>query len=257
MHTQPHTIPLGLIPPWPPAVERPGQPRHLGIVVSGHRRWARLQGLPSETAMAMGLQRAIEAVDCCIHRRIPQLTLYVFTSDMLAALGSGAPGVLAVFLNHLQGLVTSLQGRGVRLRIAGDMEPMNEHLRQLILDAEMCLAGNTELALTISIDGVRDWDLSKAFKHWQANTPAHSVLPLETEALQPYVMQAQRPDPNLVIRTGGPIPRDNAMVWHTEETALYFTHVLWPDFGSNALAKALRWFSQDNRPAGIEIRPQR
>jgi undecaprenyl diphosphate synthase len=58
------------------------------------------------------------------------------------------------------------------------------------------------------------------------------------------------PDPELVIRTGGRIRLSNFLLWQTAYSELYFTKVLWPDFGSKELKKAVRWYQLQKRNFG-------
>ena len=70
------------------------------------------------------------------------------------------------------------------------------------------------------------------------------------------LLAAQIADPDLVVRTGGNIPSEHSMVWETRQTSLYFTDTPWPDFDTQALARALEWFAQDDRPSGIQVGTQ-
>jgi undecaprenyl diphosphate synthase len=46
------------------------------------------------------------------------------------------------------------------------------------------------------------------------------------------------------------------MVWETRQSSLYFTDTTWPDFDTRALARALAWFAQEDRPSGIQVGAQ-
>ena len=58
------------------------------------------------------------------------------------------------------------------------------------------------------------------------------------------------PDPDLFIRTGGERRISNFLLWHCAYTELYFTPVLWPDFGAQAFAEALAEFATRQRRFG-------
>ena len=47
------------------------------------------------------------------------------------------------------------------------------------------------------------------------------------------------PDPDLLIRTGGEERISNFLLWQSAYSELYFTHILWPDFGKEQLLEAL------------------
>ena len=252
MYLQPATIPLGL-PPRSARPLSPTRPTHLGIVVGGLNRWAQQHNVPEGTALAIGLQRALRVVDFCCEQRIPQLSLYIFPSDLRVSAGAASGNVLALLMHHMASVLESFRTLGVRFRIAGDTGQLDAQLRRFLMAAEAQLADNTCLTLTLSIDGARYWDVNKAFLHWQAQHANCPLVSPDAEAFRPYALQAQMPDPELLIRTGGAIPSTRSMLWQTEQTALYFTDALWPDFGPPALAKAMRWYGQSDRGPGIQV----
>jgi undecaprenyl diphosphate synthase len=57
-------------------------------------------------------------------------------------------------------------------------------------------------------------------------------------------------DPDLVIRTGGERRISNFLLWQSAYSEFYFSDVLWPDFGPQALDEALNDFAQRERRFG-------
>ncbi|GAI94274.1 unnamed protein product, partial [marine sediment metagenome] len=58
------------------------------------------------------------------------------------------------------------------------------------------------------------------------------------------------PDVDLVIRTAGEFRLSNFMLWQTAYSEYYFTELLWPDFDTKELEKALEAYSQRKRRFG-------
>ena len=58
------------------------------------------------------------------------------------------------------------------------------------------------------------------------------------------------PDPDLLIRTGGEQRISNFLLWNLAYAELWFTDVLWPDFGATELDAALAHYSQRQRRYG-------
>jgi undecaprenyl diphosphate synthase len=58
------------------------------------------------------------------------------------------------------------------------------------------------------------------------------------------------PDPDLFIRTGGEKRISNFLLWNLAYAELYFTDILWPDFGKSALDEAIGWFQARQRRFG-------
>ncbi|GAJ06140.1 unnamed protein product, partial [marine sediment metagenome] len=58
------------------------------------------------------------------------------------------------------------------------------------------------------------------------------------------------PNIDLLIRTGGELRLSNFLIWQTAYSEYYFTSVLWPDFDTKELEKALLSYSQRQRRFG-------
>ena len=65
-----------------------------------------------------------------------------------------------------------------------------------------------------------------------------------------YLTTSGVPDPELMIRTSGEIRISNFLLWQLAYTELYFTDVLWPDFGKEEFYKAIVEFQKRERRFG-------
>ena len=58
------------------------------------------------------------------------------------------------------------------------------------------------------------------------------------------------PDPDLLIRTGGENRISNFLLWNLAYAELWFTDVLWPEFGAEQFDDALSYFASRQRRYG-------
>ena len=58
------------------------------------------------------------------------------------------------------------------------------------------------------------------------------------------------PDPDLLIRTGGEQRISNFLLWNLAYAELWFTDVLWPEFGKAEFDEALAYFANKQRRYG-------
>jgi undecaprenyl diphosphate synthase len=61
---------------------------------------------------------------------------------------------------------------------------------------------------------------------------------------------AQIPDPELIIRPSGEVRTSNFLLWQSAYSEYYFTDVLWPDFTTKDLDKAITAYNGRNRRLG-------
>jgi undecaprenyl diphosphate synthase len=58
------------------------------------------------------------------------------------------------------------------------------------------------------------------------------------------------PDPDLLIRPGGEKRISNFLLWQCAYSEFYFSDVLWPDFGTDELDRAIAEFNRRDRRFG-------
>ena len=123
---------------------------------------------------------------------------------------------------------------GHRGRVAGDIQ-------QMIQDAESRTAKNTGLNLTFAFDYGGQEEIAAAAREL-ARAAAEGRLDPETitpELFATRLFTSALPEPDLVIRTRGEQRLSNFLLWQSAYAELLFVDTLWPDFGRDALPKAL------------------
>jgi len=71
------------------------------------------------------------------------------------------------------------------------------------------------------------------------------------DAVTKRLSTAELPPVDLVIRTGGePHWSAGFLMWHTTDSQMYFTDMLWPDFDTAALDRALEDYASRGRRFG-------
>ena len=76
---------------------------------------------------------------------------------------------------------------------------------------------------------------------------------LNEEVFSNYLYSSGIPDPDLLIRPGGEQRISNFLLWQCAYSEFFFTDVLWPDFTTDELDKAIDVFRQrDRRYGGVK-----
>ena len=110
----------------------------------------------------------------------------------------------------------------------------------------------TRLTLTVAANYGGRWDVAQAARAYFAENPGAllSSAALDPDAIAPYLAMSYAPEPDLFIRTGGEQRISNFLLWQLAYTELYFTEVLWPDFGSATLDAAIASYRMRERRFG-------
>jgi undecaprenyl diphosphate synthase len=73
---------------------------------------------------------------------------------------------------------------------------------------------------------------------------------IDEQLFDKYLYTAGLPEVDLVIRTAGELRLSNFLIWQTAYSEYYSTEVLWPDFDSKEIDKALLAYSRRQRRFG-------
>lgn len=222
-------------------------PAHLAFVASGMKVWRRRRQVDESVALATGLRVLLDVLEQCIDQKIPMVSVYLFSQDLLIEEPSAASPLIPTFLQFLGKAANLLTIRDVNLRFFGNRATLAAPLAQWVAVAEDRCSGNEGLVLNLILDGQSSVTLQRdCVQAHQPLSARHIPKGGPTGATAPCLRH-----PDLVLRAGGGVPSHCAMVWDTAESTLFFTDTLWPDLGLAEFEAALRWFRAEQRNAGV------
>ncbi len=228
-------------------------PRHVAIIMDGNGRWAKARNRPRFAGHRAGVERVREIVEACSEQGIEALTLFAFSSENWRRPKQEVRLLMDLLWTALNREIKKLHDNGVVLRFIGDRSAFSARIRQRIEAAEALTAANPGMTLVVAINYGGRWDIVQAARRL-AREVAEGRLAVEAidEARFAGSLSIDGlPDPDLFIRTGGEQRISNFLLWHLAYTEFYFTEVLWPDFGREALADALASFGRRQRRFGM------
>ena len=227
-------------------------PQHVAIIMDGNGRWARSRGYPRAAGHRASVKVVRRVVEECAGRGVQFLTLFAFSSENWCRPPDEVGMLMSLFLDVLQREVDDLHRSGVRLRFIGDRELLGNALAQRMRDAETLTAGNSGLGLMVALGYGGRWDLTQAGRSLAAEAAAGTLQPSEIDEsrLASRLALSGMPDPDLMIRTGGEQRISNFLLWNLAYTEMYFTDVLWPEFGPAQLDAAFEFFARRERRFG-------
>ncbi len=239
----------------PQAVDSDAQviPRHVAIIMDGNNRWARRQGLPGPAGHRAGVEAVRSILRACRRHGVEVLTLFAFSSENWGRPQPEVRALLALLSRYLRAEVRELHRDGIRLRFIGERSRFSANLQRLMQQSEELTAHNSSATLVIAVDYGGQWDIARAARQLAEQVRSGTLQPAEiTPALiDRHISISDLPRPDLCIRTGGDARISNFMLWQFAYSELYFTNVLWPDFGEEEFRRALADYSRRERRFGL------
>ncbi|MCZ6526561.1 MAG: isoprenyl transferase [Gammaproteobacteria bacterium] len=227
-------------------------PGHVAIIMDGNGRWANGHNLPRAAGHNAGVKALRKIAEHCVDRKIDILTVYAFSSENWRRPEKEVSLLMELFMSSLKSEAQDLHNNNIVLRFIGERTAFPEKLQATIADAEALTADNTGLSLVIAANYGGRWDIVTACKKLAEKTKSAEidVSNIDEALLNRTMCLGDLIAPDLFIRTGGEKRISNFLLWQLAYTELYFTDILWPDFGAEQLDEAVAWFSERQRRFG-------
>ncbi len=149
---------------------------------------------------------------------------------------------------YLRSELNELYEKGVRLRVIGERDRFGPNLSSELLEAEEKTKNNEKLTLVMALSYGGRADIVEAAR--RAIAAGLHPAELTEQKFAELLATDGIPDPDLLIRTSGEERISNFLLWQTAYAELFFTDVLWPDFGEQKFAEAVQEFARRERRFG-------
>ncbi len=223
-------------------------PRHVAIIMDGNGRWAKERGLPRLMGHKAGGDNIHSVVKIFADYGVKYLTLYMFSTENWNRPRIEVAGLLRLLGKRIDQETQAFHRENIRLVHLGRLDRLSQRLRDKIQAAVDLTKDNTGLTLCLAFDyGGRDEIVQAARRVAGAGIADDSI---DESAFVRYLYNPDLPDPDLVIRTGGENRLSNFLLWEAAYSELYFTPVLWPDFGREDVEEALSEYRRRQRRFG-------
>lgn len=224
-------------------------PEHIGIIMDGNGRWAKLRGLPRTQGHREGLEAAKKVVRQASEMGIRYVTLYTFSTENWKRTADEVGFLMSLIKKHLRNELAFYAENGIRVRHMGDLSALPADIAGEITDIAARTAHYSKTSVVLAINyGGRD-EIIRAVK----KIPAGNVSELTEETFSGYFDIPELPPMDLLIRTGGEQRISNFLLWQSAYAELYFSDMLWPDWNGDCLETAVESFRRrDRRYGGVQ-----
>ena len=223
-------------------------PGHIAFIMDGNGRWAKQRGLLRLEGHRAGIKNARSVVKFLSKQGIKYVTLYSFSTENWDRPRDEVSGLLKIMEESIAKEALEFHKRGIRIHHLGRLDILPEHLKQEIGKALELTRNNTGMAVNFAFNYGGRLEILDAVRSIMAKgVPADDI---DEELFSHYLYTAGMPDVDLVIRTGGEFRISNFLLWQSAYSEYYFTEVLWPDFNTRELKKALQAYSRRKRRFG-------
>lgn len=230
-------------------IDKENLPKHIAIIMDGNRRWAKNQGLPDQKGHEAGAENLQKIVEYCRDVGIKHLTVYALsTENWRKRPPLEVKGLFNLLIKIVKTKAEEYRKSGIKFFVLGNFQAFPLKVKDAIKKILSLVIVDEKIQFNIALNyGGRD-EIVNALKNIIKNEiPANKI---NEELITSYLYTKGQPDPDLVIRPGGEFRLSNFLLWQMSYAELYFTDILWPDFGPKQMEKALYWYQQRSRRMG-------
>ena len=227
-------------------------PQHIAIILDGNGRWAKAKGMPRNYGHAQGSKNVERICEEAWRMGIKYLTVYAFSTENWNRPHSEVAALMTLLRNYMKTCLKTAAKNDMKIRVIGDIEPLDDDIKNRIRELESATVNNGGLNFTIALNyGSRDEITRAARKMAQDCTDGKlKADDIDEAVFESYLDTHDIPDPDLMIRTSGEQRLSNYLLWQLAYSEFYFTDVPWPDFTKEELIKAIEEYNHRHRRFG-------
>ena len=122
-------------------------PKHVGIIMDGNGRWAKLRGKRRIFGHEAGVLKARELVETSVRLELEALTLYAFSAENLSRPAKEVNGLMKLFERTIEKYTGLLIENQVRFKQVGDSSLLPDVLNRKLEQMEAITSENEGLKL--------------------------------------------------------------------------------------------------------------
>lgn len=227
-------------------------PEHIGIIMDGNGRWAKGKGVPRFVGHKAGLGTLKTVIKECNYLGVKVVTVYAFSTENWKRPVDEVKFLMNLLVEYMRKEIKELKTENVKICILGEPDFIPPEVKKEIDISVEETKENTGLKFNIAFNYGGRAELLHSIKSI-ASKLKEGIIQLEDideELVSQELYTRGDVDPDLIIRTSGELRLSNFLIWQSAYSELYFTDVLWPDFGVEEVRKAISSFSARERRFG-------
>lgn len=227
-------------------------PLHVAIIMDGNGRWAHQKGMDRIFGHQHGVDAVREVIECAAGLGIKYLTLYAFSTENWGRPDEEVSALMRIMVKSLNDETDTLIKNNIRLLAIGDVDRLAADVRERLMETISLTEGAGGLNLIVAMSYSSRWEITKAVRKISEDICSRNLDPvtIDEHVFENYLSTHGVPDPDLLIRTSGELRLSNFLLWQLAYAELYFTDILWPDFGKEDFYDAIVDYQKRERRFG-------
>jgi undecaprenyl diphosphate synthase len=222
-------------------------PNHVGFIVDGNRRWARLNGI-SKDVHRKGKNVVYDVAVRCFESGIKFTTFYVFSSENWHRSEEEVAYLMDLFVSSLRDDIQVFHDNQIKLIFLGSEDKVAPSTLEVMRQTEEVTKDYAKGTACICFNYGGQQEIADAVKEIiKSGASADDITP---ELIGQNVYHPEVPPLDIVVRTGGELRISNFMLWRLAYSEFLFLDKLWPDMLPADVDEVIEEYSRRSRRFG-------
>ncbi|MBQ5756633.1 MAG: isoprenyl transferase [Erysipelotrichaceae bacterium] len=224
--------------------------KHVAIIMDGNGRYAQKLGKERTFGHYEGVKNVRNIAIHASEKGVECLTVYAFSTENWKRPVKEVSYLMSLPRIFFSSYLKQLMEKNIRVTMIGRMDHIPEEARYYFERAIAETAGNTGMILNFAMNyGSRD-EIVEAARRYAEDYRNGVAGELDESLFSKYLMTAELPDVDLLIRTSGEQRISNFLLYQIAYAELVFSPLNWPEFDEAEFDRCLEEFYKRNRRFG-------
>ncbi|MEZ5346560.1 MAG: isoprenyl transferase [Pyrinomonadaceae bacterium] len=227
-------------------------PHHVAIIMDGNGRWAKLRNQPRIYGHKEGAESVRAILDTFARLEIEAVTLYAFSTENWKRPKDEVNALMDMLKFYIHNEIDEVHENKIRFKAIGNIDELNEGVKEEIRIAEEKTAGNSGTKLNVALNYGGRAEIVEACKKAfeKISTNGETISDFSEQHIEQNLYTYGLPEVDLMIRTSGEMRISNFLLWQVAYSEIYVTDTLFPDFRRKEIFEAILAFQKRDRRFG-------
>ena len=226
-------------------------PKHVGIIMDGNGRWAKMKGRKRSFGHLEGSKTleniALYAIECGVQI----LSVYAFSTDNFKRSKEEVDYLMDLFITMFNKKMKKIKDNDIKIIFSGRREPLRDDVLVSMDKIVEETKNNKRGILNICLNYGGQEEIVDATKKIVelVNSGELNIDDIDKNSFYKYLYN-DLPPLDLLIRTSGEYRLSNFMPYQSTYSEFYFTDTLFPDFNNQEFDRAIESYNKRDRRFG-------
>ena len=230
-------------------------PKHIGFIMDGNGRWAKMRGLERSEGHKAGAKTFRRIVEYCADVGIEHVTFYAFSTENWTRPEKEVKALMKLFKEYLLEADERERENDIRqsrIRFIGERDGLPKDLLKLIEKAEKVSSKYSKITVNVALNYGGRAEITHAVKEIakKVKDGKLSVDDINESLISDSIYTSGQPDPDIIVRPSGEYRLSNFLTWQSAYSEFWFSDILWPDFTEKDINDILFDYEKRNRRFG-------